>query len=67
MSTAAPIRVIKPVAPEPIGDRIRLTDALECEIRRIVQEELREFMLVERRAARLIDSFVAQRLNLNTG
>lgn len=59
-------RVIKPVAPTQIGDRIGLTDALELEIRRIVQEELREFMLVERRAARLVDSFVAQRLGLNT-
>jgi len=66
MSTQSIPRLIKPVAPEPIGDRIRLTEAQETEVRRIVQEELRDFMLVERRAARLIDSYVAQRLGLNT-
>lgn len=66
MSTQPVPRLIKPVATEAIGDRIRLTDELEVQVRRIVQEELREFMLVERRAARLIDSYVAQRLGLNT-
>jgi hypothetical protein len=66
MSTESIPRLIKPVATEPIGDRIRLTDELEVQVRRIVQEELREFLLVERRAARLIDSYVAQRLGLNT-
>ena len=66
MSTQSIPRLIKPVAPEPIGDRIRLTDELELQIRLLIRDELREFMLVERRAARLIDSFVAQRLGLNT-
>lgn len=66
MSTRLQPRVIKPVATEPIGDSIRLTDEMEAQLREIVREELRDFMLVERRAARLIDSFVAQRLGLNT-
>lgn len=64
MSAPSPIPVIKPVTPTQIGDRIRLTDELEIQIRRIVQEELREFMLVERRAARLVDAFVVQKLGL---
>lgn len=66
MSAPSPIPVIKPVAPAPIGDRIRLTDDLEMCIRRIVQEELREFMLEQRRAALYINSFVERRLRLTS-
>lgn len=74
MSTQSPIPVIKPVAPAPIGDRIRLTDDLEMcirrmvqeDVRRIVQEELREFMLEQRRAALYINSFVERRLRLTS-
>lgn len=66
MSTATPIRVIKPVAPEPIGDKIRLTDALEMEIRRVVREEMRDFLLAQRRAAKYIDAVVIEQLNLTT-
>lgn len=66
MSTQTPARLIKPVAPTQIGDRIRLTDEIELEIRRIVQEELREFMLEQRRAALYINSFVERRLRLTT-
>lgn len=66
MSTRLQPRIIKPVTTEPIGDSIRLTDEMEATIRRVVQEELREFMLAERRAARLIDAFVVQKLGLIT-
>lgn len=66
MSTQSPARILKPVAPTQIGDRIRLTDEIELEIRRIVQEELREFMLEQRRAALYINSFVERRLRLTT-
>lgn len=66
MSAQPQPRIIKPVATEPIGDKIRLTDEVEVAIRRIVREELREFMLVERRAARLVDAFVVQKLGLIT-
>jgi len=66
MSTQSPARILKPVAPAQIGDRIRLTDELELEIRRIVQDELRDFMLEQRRAALYINSFVERRLRLTT-
>lgn len=66
MSAQPSPRLIKNIATEPIGDKIRLTDDVELAIRRIVQEELRELMLVERRAARLIDAFVVQKLGLTT-
>ena len=66
MSTQPIPRLIKPVAPEPIGDRIRLTEALEVEVRRIVREEMREFLLAQRRAAKYIDSAVIQQLGLTT-
>ena len=66
MSTPSPIAVIKPVAPTQIGDRIRLTDDLEVQIRRIVQEELREFFIEQRRAALYINSFVERRLRMTT-
>ncbi|HTG95705.1 MAG TPA: hypothetical protein VL866_24095 [Pyrinomonadaceae bacterium] len=66
MSTQSIPRLIKPVATEPIGDRIRLTEALEVEIRRIVREEMREFLLAQRRAAKYIDSAVIQQLGLTT-
>lgn len=59
-------RVIKPVAPEPIGDRIRLTEALELEIRRVVREEMRDFLLAQRRAAKYIDAVVIEQLSLIT-
>jgi hypothetical protein len=55
-------RMIKPVAPEPIGDRIRLTDDLEIALRRIVREEMREFLLAQRRAAKYVDSVIMQQL-----
>lgn len=66
MSAQPQPRLIKTIATEPIGDSIRLTDEVEATIRRVVQEELREFMLAERRAARLIDAFVVQKLGLIT-
>lgn len=66
MSAELKPRVIKPVAPQPIGDSIRLTDEVEAQLRQIVREELREFMLVERRAARLVDAYVVQKLGLIT-
>lgn len=66
MSTATPIRVIKPVAPTQIGDRIRLSEAQESEVRRIVREEMREFLLAQRRAAKYIDAVVIEQLNLTT-
>lgn len=66
MSTQSPARVIKPVAPTQIGDRIRLTDAQESEIRRIVREEMREFLLAQRRAAKYVDAAVMQQLGLTT-
>lgn len=66
MSTATPIRVIKPVAPAQIGDRIRLTDELEVYLRQLVKEEMREFLLAQRRAAKYIDSVVVQQLDLTT-
>lgn len=66
MSTQSPARLIKPVAPTQIGDRIRLTEAQESEVRRIVQEELREFLVEQRRAALYINSFVERRLKLTT-
>jgi len=58
--------VIKLIATEPIGDRIRLTDELEAELRRIVREEMREFLLAQRRAAKYVDSVVIQQLGLIT-
>lgn len=65
--SAQPIpRLIKPVATEPIGDRIRLTDALEVQLRRIVREEMREFLLAQRRAAKYVDSVIVQQLGLTT-
>ena len=66
MSTQPIPRVIKLIATEPIGDRIRLTDELETELRRIVREEMREFLLAQRRAAKYIDSVVIQQLGLIT-
>lgn len=66
MSTQSLPRVIKPVAPTQIGDRIRLTEAQESEIRRIVREEMREFLLAQRRAAKYIDSVVIEQLGLIT-
>lgn len=78
MSAPSPIPVIKPVTPTQIGDRIRLTDELEIQlrrivqeeqeisIRRIVQEELREFMLEQRRAALYINNCVERRLRLTS-
>jgi hypothetical protein len=66
MSAQSISRLIKPVTTEPIGDRIRLTDELELQIRRIVREEMREFLLAQRRAAKYIDSAVAQQLSLTS-
>lgn len=66
MSTQSPTRLIKPVAPTRIGDKIRLTDAQESEIRRIVREEMREFLLAQRRAAKYVDAVVIQQLGLIT-
>ena len=66
MSTQPIPRVIKLIATEPIGDRIRLTDELEAELRRIVREEMREFLLAQRRAAKYVDSVVIQQLGLIT-
>lgn len=66
MSTATPIRVIKPVAPTQIGDRIRLTDELEVYLRQLVKEEMREFLLAQRRAAKYVDAAIIQQLNLTT-
>jgi len=66
MSTQPIPRLIKPVAPEAIGDRIRLTDELELQVRRIVREEMREFLLAQRRAAKYIDAAVLQQLSLTT-
>lgn len=66
MSTQPIPRLIKPVAPEPIGDRIRLTDELEMQLRQIVREEMREFLLAQRRAAKYVDSVVIQQLGLIT-
>lgn len=65
MSAQSP-RVIKSLAPAPIGDRIRLTDALEFEIRRIVREEMRDFLLAQRRAAKYVDAVVMRQLGLIT-
>ena len=59
-------QLIKPVAPEPIGDRIRLTDEIELHVRRIVKEEMREFLLAQRRAAKLVDAAVMQQLTMTT-
>lgn len=66
MSAQPTPRVIKPVAPTQIGDRIRLTDALEYEIRRIAREEMRDFLLAQRRAAKYVDAVVMQQLGLIT-
>lgn len=66
MSTQSPTRLIKPVAPIQIGDRIRLTEAQESEIRRIIREEMREFLLAQRRAAKYLDSVVIEQLGLTT-
>jgi hypothetical protein len=66
MSTQSIPRLIKPVATEAISDRIRLTEAQEVEIRRIVREEMREFLLAQRRAAKYVDSVVIQQLGLTT-
>lgn len=66
MSTQPIPRLIKPVAPEAIGDRIRLTDEVETELRRIVREEMREFLLAQRRAAKYVDAVVIQQLGLIT-
>lgn len=66
MSAQPTPRLIKPVAPEQIGDRIGLTDALEFEIRRIIREEMRDFLLAQRRAAKYVDAVVVQQLNLTT-
>jgi len=66
MSTQPIPRVIKPVAPTQIGDTLRLTDELELELRRIVREEMREFLLAQRRAAKYVDSVVIQQLGLIT-
>lgn len=66
MSTQSPARLIKPVAPTQIGDNIRLTPEIEIYLRRIVREEMREFLLAQRRAAKYVDSVVLQQLNLTT-
>jgi Spy/CpxP family protein refolding chaperone len=66
MSTQSPVRVIKPVAPTQIGDTIALTDAQEAQIRRIIREEMREFLLAQRRAAKYVDSVVVEQLGLIT-
>lgn len=59
-------RVIKPVAPTRIGDRIALTDELEMAIRRVVREEMRDFLLAQRRAAKYVDAVVIEQLGLIT-
>lgn len=59
-------RVIKPVAPTQIGDRIALTDELEMAIRRVVREEMRDFLLAQRRAAKYVDAVVIEQLGLIT-
>lgn len=70
MSIQSPTRLIKPVAPTQIGDRIRLTDELELQLRRIVREqvreEMREFLLAQRRAAKYVDAVVIEQLGLIT-
>lgn len=66
MSTPIPRKLINVVELEPIGDKIALKDDLEMQIRRIVQEELRDFMLEQRRAALYINSFVERRLRLTS-
>lgn len=45
---------------------IRLNEHLEAAIRHIVQQELREFLLEQRRAALYINSVVERRLGLTT-
>ena len=66
MSAQVAPKVIKVVAREPIGDTIALSDALETQLRRIVREEMREFLLAQRRAAKYIDSAIIQQLGLTT-
>lgn len=66
MSAQPSPRVIKSVAPTPIGDRIRLSDELEYELRRLVREEMRDFLLAQRRAAKYVDAVVIQQLGLIT-
>ena len=52
------------VASEPNGVRIRLEAHLEAQIRLIVREEMREFLLAQRRAAKYIDAAVMQQLSV---
>lgn len=54
------------VAQSENGANIRLNEHLEAAIRHIVQQELREFLLEQRRAALYINSVVERRLGITT-
>lgn len=64
---SVPLRKMQnPVAQTENGAKIRLNEPLEAAIRLIVQQELREFLLEQRRAALYINSVVERRLGLRT-
>lgn len=62
-----PLRKLQnPVAQSENSAKIRLNEHLEAQIRLVVREELREFLLEQRRAALYINSVVEKRLGLTT-